>query len=255
MIILLALAFAVAPTTKVFAIIGEGNTNTESQQTTTLSATIKNACNKAINLSTSSNATVQAHIANMKTDFSNRLTTIDSKQSEVKQKIYTKRADNANKFQAKIDELKAIDGLNDEQLAAIDTYEANMIAANTIRQTAIDQALTDYQTALTEAIKNHQADLITATTTFENSISNAFNKIKLACDSGTDISTLKNSVKEARQKLVTARQSTEYRNEVKQLQETRNAAIKDANNTFKKLASEYKATLLQSLESESSTTD
>ena len=205
------------------------------------------ACSRISKLASTSDATVTAHAASMKTDFANRISNLTSKHADVDQKASAARASIAVKFEAKITELKQIANLTTVQLTAIDTYATNMKAAELTRETAVDAARSTYRIAIAAAVNSHQQSLIDAAAVFEATTSKALATAKTDCGKGTAMDTLKQTVKVARQTLETARKSSSAGDAIKLLAETRNAAVKAANDAFSQSATGYKTTLTTAL--------
>jgi hypothetical protein len=214
--------------------------------TTTTEKTTSAVCTKITTLMSASNATVAAHQASMKTDFTKRISVIASNQADVDQKAATVRTSIADKFDAKITNIKKTSNLTAAQITAIDTYAANMKATELTREKAVDAARLTYRSALAYTVNTHQQNLIDATSAFENSVTNAFATAQASCTTEGSLATLKTSISTARKTLETARQSSAVGDGIKKLAATRDTAIKAADEAFGKSAADYTA-ILQAL--------
>jgi len=226
--LVLASVLVVSTSAKSMAIDGEGNA--------------AGACIRISTLASTNDAAVTEHMSLMKTNFANRLTEIASRQAEVDQKAATFRTNIAAKFDKKVSELKQQSGLTTDQLTAIDTYATNMKSAEATREAAVDAARSTYRTALAETISAHQQSLLGAATAFEAASTAAFATAQADCSTAA-MTTLKETIKTARETLTSVRESSKVGQTVKQLADTRNAAIKAADEAFAKSAADYTAIL------------
>lgn len=188
-------------------------------------------------------ASATKRLATMNDDFAKRIATINNRDTTVDPKVAAARAAAGVKFDESIAKLRAQSDLTTVQKKAIDTYESQMKAAEKVRETAVDAARTSYRTSLVGVVQQHQAALSAAATTFQSSVSTAFTTAIANCTSATAKSVLKNSIASAKATFTTARESAKVSEQIKQLIQTRNTAIKTADTTFAKEAGTYSATL------------
>ncbi len=208
-------------------------------------------CTRISILQSASEAAIAVKITAMQNNFAARLAKITSDETAVDQKVTAARTDAQNRFAEKITAMDSKTSLTWNELSVIETYKKNMQAAKTTRETTVDKARNEYRTALSALITKHQQDLTDTATAYNASIKSAFATANINCTDGNSgtMSTLKSSVKTARQTLTTSRKSDKITTEIKQLATTRNEAIKAANAAFAKAAAEHTKTLTNALES------
>lgn len=183
------------------------------------------------------------------TNFNDRSANIISKQSTIDQKLLGDRASAKTRFESKITELLAKEGLTDSQRQAIETFKTNVEAAMLTRQTAVDDARAAYRKALSDNVTEHQASLLKAVATYRAAVTAAFDDAKSSCSTGSQVmATLRNAIKTARQNLDSARQDTRATADIATLIKTRNTAIQTANDTFKASVSQYRLELRTALD-------
>lgn len=235
-----ALIFAVMPIAQSFAVEGNGDSNGNGGSA---------VCRRLATLDGTGRATVAAQRATMESDFATRLLTISSDKATIDQRVLDARTSANTAFEAKIADLKATEGLTEDQLTAIDTYQTNMQTAETARETAVDAARTTYRTALRSTIQERQTTLTTTVESYQASVNTALMTAKENCGTDSNVmATLRVAVKTAREDLNTVRQGAQVGDDVKALVATRNDAIKTANETFATLAKTYTETLTAALQ-------
>lgn len=202
------------------------------------------ACTKADLLQSNNQTRLETHLTTMKTNFAARLTKMTSNKAEIEQKVTTNRLDAKTKFEERIQNLESIAGLTDTQKQAIETYRINMQQAETSRQTAVDSAREQYRAALMNTVTTQQQTLTQAANTYRITVQAAFETAKINCDDGTAMLTLRNTIKTARQTMVSTRTQTELKAQIKQHATIRNEAIKLANDAFKASAKTYTNALI-----------
>lgn len=246
------LAVVVACSTPSLAVTAEPSTTerTPDKRTTTVepgNTTSTSACSRFTTLSTTTNAKLAERQSAMKVDFGKRLSNIDSRHEAVDQKVTTFRTSLSDKFDVRVAELKAKDGITDIQLAAIDTFVQSMKTAEAAREEAVDSARATYRAALAQEVADKQQKLSEAAATFQAAVSAAITTAKANCGNGEAAATLKAAIKSAREAFEASRKAEATRSSIKQLAETRTEAIKAANAEFKKNAESYRATLKAAL--------
>lgn len=210
--------------------------------------TTEASCARFATLAATSNTRMNERIAAMEVDFQKRLSIISGRHDAVDQKVATYRTTALDKFDLKVTELKSKTGLTPEQLTAIDAFVASMKAAEVARAQAVDSARAAYRAALLDEVTAHQARLLQAALIYQRSVSAAFTKAQTNCADTTAGATLRSEIKAARDTFQTARKAEVTGSSVKQLAETRQAAIKAADAEFVKKVKEYTATLKTALE-------
>jgi hypothetical protein len=193
-------------------------------------------CSRIAILAKTGKEAVSGKRSELQTDFSKRLANVSTKQTEVDQKILDARTAATDKFEEKIKSLQAIEGLTTEQLAAIDTFKTDVEAAQLTRRTAVDDARAAYRTGLATLVASNQQTLSTATTAYQTAITAAFATAIANCTAtnvAATLTTLKASIKSARDTLQAQRTPDTKKEAIKVLAATREAAIKSANETFK----------------------
>ena len=208
------------------------------------------ACTRITSMAASTNSTIATRGAKMQADFNTRLSNITTSETKVDQNVATYRPSLMSKFDIKITNLKARADLTPLQLTAIETYATNMKKAEATREAAVDVARHIYRTALSDAVATHQKTLTTASLAFQTSVSSALIAAEANCSNGTSLSTLKATIKAARQTFTVSRQSNKATNNIQGLSQTRNIAIKTADTNFKTLAATYRATLATALKTQ-----
>lgn len=205
------------------------------------------ACTKLATTITTKQAAMTQKIATMQADFQKRLQTISSNQAAVDQKAATYRSNFAQKFDAAVDKLRQEPQLADTQKKAIDTYHTNVMADEKTREQAVDAARSSYRTAYAAQVTTHQAALTKAATTLQTDILAAFSTAQANCGDGSAVSTLRGSVKKARDTFKSTRTDSAIKTNVEQLAATRNSAVKAADSAFKQQLQAETATLKQTL--------
>jgi hypothetical protein len=207
------------------------------------SETSTQACTRLTTLASTTSLKLAERLSAMELDFQKRLSNIASRHDAVDQKVAIFRTGLNDKFDTKVAELKAKDGLTDDKLTAIETYAQDMKAAEATREQAVDSARSTYRTALAKEVADQQAKLSGAAETFQNSVNVAISTAKTNCGNGTAGATLKTSIKAARDVFQSSRKSDAAKSSIKQLAATRTEAVKAANAEFKKNAESYTKTL------------
>ncbi len=205
------------------------------------------ACTHITTLQSTNEAEMATHIAIMQTNFATRLAKITTDQAAVDQKVATARVNAHNQFEEKIKSMESQTGLTDTQKQAIETYKTDMNQAETTRETAIDKARTTYRTNLSNSALANQRTLTNAVNVYKTAVQSAFATASTNCGDGTALTTLKASIKTARETLTTTRTATKTTNEIKQYTTTRNDAIKAANKVFTDSVAQYTTTLTSAL--------
>jgi hypothetical protein len=211
--------------------------------------TTSTACTRIATLKTSNEAELTTQIITMQTNFAARIAKITSDKTATDQKVATARLNAKNQFETKVTAMLSQPGLTQVQTQAINTYKINMEQAETTRQTAIDSARTQYRTSLMNTITTQQQTLTNAINAYQTAVRSAFAIATTNCGDGTALTTLKTSIKTARQTLTTARTATKTTNEVKQYATTRNDATQAANKIFTDSVATYTTTLTSALKS------
>jgi hypothetical protein len=236
----IGLAVAIAPAVPVLAVSGDSTT--------------KAACSRVTTLSSVNEASLEAHVASLKSGYDQRLAKVAADKVALDQNIATNRAEVATKFATKIADLQALPNLTTAQTQAIATFKTNMQTANATRIVAVDVARTTYRTALTAFVTTQQQSLNSAALTYQTSVKAAFNTAITNCGDGTAITTLRASIKTARETMSTTRLSVKQASDIKVLAATRNDAIQSANKAFATLAAQYSQTLKDALATTTTTT-
>ena len=218
-----------------------------SERTTVESKNSANVCSRLMNLETATLAKLSERDAAMKANFEKRQSNISNRHSEIDQKVATYRISLSDKFDAKVTELKAKEGITDSKLAAIDTYVEAMKTAEAERQAVVDAARLTYRTAMKQEVANHQQRLAEAAATFQASVKAAFAVAKANCNNTDAIPTLKTAIKTARDVFASSRKAEATGASIKQLAVTRTDSIKAAHADFKNKAESYRATLKAAL--------
>ena len=201
------------------------------------------ACARIATLASTSSATISAHIGTMDANFASRLAAIASREASVDQKVTTARNAIADKFDAKIKDLKAKSGLTPDQQAAIDTYASDMKDAEQTREDAVDSARATYREGLATEVARHQDDLSVEAGNLQAAIASAFTTAEANCGNGTAVTTLKAAIKTAKQTFSGQRDASKVKSAIQLLAKTRDEAIKTANTTFSTTASTLTTTL------------
>ncbi len=136
----------------------------------------------------------------------------------------------------------------DAQKTAVATFQANMTAAISLRRSAVDAAIASFRTSVSALISSHQGSVNSAATTFKNSVSAAVAQANSSCAAGVAPKTVRAtfiaSIKAARQQFSTDRKAQQDLGpQVKALEETKDAAITAALNTFKASANQARIAL------------
>lgn len=223
---------------------------TQTENTTPL--TSANLCDRIETVTSGINSRVSERRDTLRTNYTNRLTNLAATVTNIEDRLGVARQQVATSFEERITTLKNIEGLSDEQLAAIDTFQTDMIAADEVRQTTVDSARTDYRAALREIVSDRQDALAEAAATYSTALDAALKKAESNCSSASALTTLRADINAARNTFNEARQSTEVKEQLAELMQERNTAIKDANDAFRETAKQLSATLQSALGVESS---
>lgn len=114
------------------------------------------------------------------------------------------------------------------------------------REQAVDAARSSYRTAYAAQVTTHQAAR-KAATTLQTDILAAFSTAQANCGDGSAVSTLRSSVKKARDTFKSTRTDSAIKTNVRQLTATRDSAVKAADSAFKQQLQTETATLKQVL--------
>lgn len=209
--------------------------------------TASNLCTRISTVTSAHDARITERRATLKTNFSNRLTKLETNRASVEEKLATTRQQVVSTFNQKIDELSAMQGLSEEQLTAIDTFKTEMIAAQDARKQAVDTARQTYQSGLRQIISDRQDVIDEATATYDAAVDAAFEKAESNCSSSSALTALRADLSAARNALAAVRETTKPRSDVRSLAETRNSAIREANQTFRATAKKSAETLAKAL--------
>lgn len=201
------------------------------------------ACSTLSTAQTNYQTAASKRLETMNDDFAKRLSAISDRSTTIDPKVQDARDAAATKFNDAIATLKAQPDLTTAQQKAIDTYVTQMQAAEKTREGAVDAARSVYRAELIEVVQQHQTTLSAAVTTFQSSVSTAFTTAIGNCADANAKTTLKSDLTTAKETFASARESSKVTEQIKQLMETRNAAIKDADVTFAKQAASYSAAL------------
>lgn len=244
----LALVLTVATSLPSFAVSTNGNGGSDNSNGA-------NFCTRVPNLRSSNENAVATKLKVMKADFSSQLSNISQQRKTTNdQKLATIRSEAQVGFEAQIKILEDKAGLTETQKTAIATFKTDMEQAQTTRKTAVNAARTTYRTALTETVQAHQSTLTNAANAYQTAVQTAFAAAKTDCANGPALGTLRTSIKTARQTLTASRANNQSRSNIQQLMQTRNTAIKTANQEFAKTAAALGGTLTEALKSTDTTT-
>jgi hypothetical protein len=208
------------------------------------------ACNRITTLKNNSEKTIDTQLSNLETVFANQLSKITEKEATNDQKITTTRTAAKNQFEEKIQTILAQTGLTESQIQAINDYKNNIQTANVTRQSAVDAARSEYRTALSNTVSAQQQILTQSVKNYKTAVSTAFNNANTNCSQAGSSAELRLSVKTARESLTAARETSKSAAAIKQLSETRNTAIKQADKIFTELATEYAKTLTENMKTQ-----
>lgn len=214
-------------------------------------------CTRITTLSASGRATVSDKRSTLQIDFANRLAGLSTKQAEIDTKVIAARDAATTKFEDKTKSLEVEKGMTATQLTAIEAFKTGVEAAQTTRRAAVDDARAAYQTALATQIATQQQGLSGAVTTYQTAVTGAFATAVTNCTSANAVATLttlKASIKSARDALNTARTPDANKGAIQTLATTRNSAIKAADATFKTTIQALATTLRAALGITSTTT-
>lgn len=190
------------------------------------------SCNRITVLKTTQSAAMSAKMTSLRSEFTNRLSTINEKNASIDQKVTTARETAKKQFEEKITAMLAQEGLTDTQKEAIKTFQASMEQSMEIRQTAVDKARSDYRTALAALVQNRQQAMLSATETLQASVQAAFDTAVLTCNQDGNMTTLRASIKTARDIYQTTRSSIKIKEDIQSIAAIRNTAVQDANKIF-----------------------
>jgi len=182
----------------------------------------------------------------MATNYSNRLKKITSGETAADVKLATVRTNAKKQFQDKIAQLESTAGLTNAQKQAIETYKTGMETAEMARESAVDMARSNYRTALTALLEEQQKVLTNTAAAYQAAFEKAFAAATTDCNNA-NLPTVKKAVQTAHQDLKTAVSNVKISDKIKQLETTRNNAIKTANDAFTKQATAYTKTLKTAL--------
>jgi hypothetical protein len=205
------------------------------------------SCTRVAELKDTQIAAMTAKMTTLRSEFTNRLTTMNTKQASLDEKVTAARATAKKEFEAKITAMLAQEGLTDAQKEAIAEFQTSMEQSMEIRQTAVDKARSDYRIALAALVQNRQQAMLTAAETLQTSTQAAFDTAVSTCGQDGNMTTLRTSIKTARQTYQTARNSIKIKDDIQAIVTTRNTAIKDANQIFADSAHTYAITLSTAL--------
>lgn len=209
--------------------------------------TANGACARFTTLAAASSTKINERIAAMEVDFQRRLTIISGRHDAVDLKVATFRTTALDKFDLKMDVLKSEKNLAPEQVTAIEEFVNNMKEAEAARAQTVDSTRATYRSAMLEEVNARQAHLLQSALVFQRSVAASFTKAQSTCADATAGTTLRSEIKTARETFQTARKTEVAGSSIKQLAETRQAAVKAANAEFVKKVKEYTATLKTAL--------
>lgn len=138
------------------------------------------------------------------------------------------------------------------QVAAVKTYETTLTNAVNTRRSANDAARTNFKNGVASALADQQATINSQTAALSTAVSNAATTAQASCEanpsnSSAIHSTFVASLKTARESFVNDRKAdAKLGDTIKQLEQTRNAAIKTANTNFQATAKAARTTLKNS---------
>jgi hypothetical protein len=250
-VMLLAAAATILISGSVFA------QTTEGEETESGTLTTANLCQRIDEAISTYQSRITDRRSTLTTNFTTRLSEITDRKTSIEERVVAARQEAATKFEEKITELKAIEGLSEDQLTAIETFKIAMLSARETRQSAVDQARASYQNGLQTLMSDRQDDLSAAVLAYDSAVDTAFDTAKTNCSSAGAFATLRSDLKSAKNELNSVRTSTESSEELKSLMEARNTAIQLANSTFADTAKQNTDALRASLgiSTDESTTD
>ncbi len=160
----------------------------------------------------------------------NRKETTDTRRATNRDQWDTNRAERFAKLRAR--------ATTDVQKQAVESFVTTIESAVKIRRTAIDTAVATYRAGLTAEITERQTAVTAYKKTFDAAVAAALGKAKTACQNGTDIKTVRDTLqadlKTARDQFTTNLKALERPNtDIQRLKDTRNAAVKKAQDDFK----------------------
>ncbi|MFZ2125857.1 MAG: hypothetical protein WA087_04035 [Candidatus Saccharimonadales bacterium] len=205
------------------------------------------SCARVTTLKSTQVAAMSARMASLRTEFTNRAATLNDKEASLDQKVDTARETAKKQFETKITAMLAESGLTDAQKEAINSFKTSMEQAMEIRQTAVDKARSDYRTALSTLVQNRQQAMLAITETLQASIQAAFDTAVLNCSQDGNMTTLRASIKTARDTYQTSRNSIKVKEDIQAIAAIRNTAVQGANKIFADSAQTLSVTLSTAL--------
>jgi hypothetical protein len=225
----------VSPAMAVVKPTTDSNNNTDSE-----------ACLHIITLRSAGRDGIASRLTKMNTSSSDRMKKIAADATAADAKLATARANTKKQFEDKIAKLELTAGLTNVQKQAIETYKTEMETAKTTRESAVDTARTNYRIALASIVTNQQTILTNAAVAYQAAFEKAFATATANCNKA-DMPALKTAVQTAHKDLETAISNIKISDKIKQLETTRNDAIKAAKDTFAKQAATFTETLKTAL--------
>lgn len=172
----------------------------------------------------------------------------EKKQDEKLSGIRLKQDDTRDARYTKLDERAETDA----QKQAVANFKAAMASAIEVRRAAVDKAITDFRAGLKSAIDSRKSSTDGIIAVFKSSVTAALDKAKADCTGGTDVKTvrqtLKADLKTAREKFVSDRKAIDkLKVSAEQLLVTRKTAFEKAMADFKVAAEKARADLKAAL--------
>jgi hypothetical protein len=166
-----------------------------------------------------------------KNRWTERVAANDARLAEIRTKAEAEMA-------KKMADLLAKSGITDAQITAVNTFSATQKTALAKRRAAVDAARKTFQTGVQSAVSTKQSGMDAVVATFKNSISAAFGKAKTDCGAGVEVGTvretLRASLKTAREKFKSDRESSaKLKVSIEPLIAVRKAAFEAARNAYK----------------------
>src|SRR3989344_2735510 len=191
-------------------------------------------------------------IANVTGEVNSKLVKDDqdrgSKRTEVFNQLKERKESRVKQVQEKRDQAKAdlderlsdleSDALTEAQLSALAAFRAAVAAAQEVRKAAVDKAMADFRTSQESLVTKRQDAIKANATTFKADVAAAMAKAKTDCAASVDPATVRRTLMSAQQ---AAKDKFQQANkdldklggQIKNLTQTRNQAVRDANQAFK----------------------